>query len=580
MLSELYIRDFAIIDELRLQFSFGFNVLTGETGAGKSIILDSLGLILGERADTSMVRAGCDRALVEATFELTPALQQLLSPLLAEQGLEPEEGAEDVLLLAREIRSNGRSLCRLNGATITLGIMREVGDHLVDIHGQGEHLSLLRPRAHRPLLDAFAGLQEEVLALSHEVGTLRAVQRELAALRRDADRVAQRIDYLTFQVTEIEAANLSPDEEDGLREERARLANMEQLMRGASEAIVLLDGREDESPALTDLLGQLEQVASDLAGLDAGMSDWLEQLQNLVYAMTDLARDIRRYREALEYDPDRLAFLEERLELIHRFRRKYSRDVIDILTYADEARRELADISHSDEKIRRLARRETEALALIGELAVALSAKRQAAADRLAAEIVAELADLRMPEVRFAVDFQRAQDEAGVPVGEERLAFDESGIDRIEFLISANPGEPLRPLARVASGGETARIMLALKTALARGDNTPTLIFDEIDQGIGGRVGDIVGRKLWGLARLGSHQVIVVTHLPQLAGYADVHFQVAKEVKEGRTRTLVHNLDGPGRVEELAAMLGTVGPNAARGAEAILRQASAVKHAA
>ncbi|MCA9939082.1 MAG: DNA repair protein RecN [Anaerolineales bacterium] len=576
MLSELYIRDFAIIDELRMQFDFGFNVLTGETGAGKSIILDSLSLILGGRADSSMVRAECDRAIIEAAFELTPRAQDALRPLLGEQGLEAEE-EEDVLLLARELRANGRSICRVNGRTVTVSTLKEVGELLVDIHGQGEHLSLLQPRSHLPLLDSYGRLDEEREAVARQVGQLRTVQRELDGLRQSARNAAQRIDFLTFQVQEIDAAKLEVGEEEQLREERTRVANTEQLMKQAATAVFLLDGVDDETPSVSDLLGQVERAVSDLVELDPPQAAWLEQLQGVVFQFEELSRELRHYQDSLEFEPERLAYLEERLELINRLKRKYGTDVAGILATRDRLSSELENISHSEERTHELSREENRLLKQIGQIAAILSQKRQVAANELAGAIEKELEALRMPGARFAVDFQRQPDTTGAFVGEERLAFDQSGIDQCEFLISANPGEPLRPMARVASGGETARLMLALKTALAQVDATPTLIFDEIDQGIGGRVGDTVGQKLWRLAHAGGHQVIVVTHLPQLAGYGDAHFQVGKRVEAGRTHTVVRSLDVNGRVAELAAMLGTGEGDAQNGAQSILRQVAEVK---
>lgn len=580
MLSELYIRDFAIIDSLRIQFNFGFNVLTGETGAGKSIILDSLSLILGGRADTSMVRAGCEKSIVEATFELTPRALAVLGPLLAAQGLEAEDDGDDVLLLARELRANGRSVCRVNGRTVNLSTLKEIGDYLVDIHGQGEHLSLLQPRSHLPLLDSYGRLDAGRQALAQQVTQLRAVQRELAQLRQNARHAAQRMDYLAFQLQEIDAAQLQAGEEELLRQERARVANTEQLMRQAATAVFLLEGAEDDTPSVSDLLGQAERAVAELTELDPAQAAWLEQLQGLVFQFEELSRDLRRYQESLEFEPDRLEYLEERLELINRLKRKYGPDIPAILAAREKAAVELDTVTHSDERMQQLVQEETRYLRQIGQMAAALSQKRQSAAQALAAAVETELAVLRMPGALFAVDFQRRPDPDGAYVGEERLAFDQSGIDQVEFLISANPGEPPRPMARVASGGETARLMLALKTALAQVDATPTLIFDEIDQGIGGRVGDTVGQKLWRLSHVGEHQVIVVTHLPQLAGYGDAHFQVGKRVDGGRTHTVVQPLDMTGRVSELAAMLGTGEGDAQNGAQSILRQVSAVKQAA
>lgn len=480
-------------------------------------------------------------------------------------------------MLARELRANGRSICRVNGRTVTVSTLKEVGELLVDIHGQGEHLSLLQPRSHLPLLDSYGRLDEEREAVARQVGQLRTVQRELDGLRQSARNAAQRIDFLTFQVQEIDAAKLEVGEEEQLREERTRVANTEQLMKQAATAVFLLDGVDDETPSVSDLLGQVERAVSDLVELDPPQAAWLEQLQGVVFQFEELSRELRHYQDSLEFEPERLAYLEERLELINRLKRKYGTDVAGILATRDRLSSELENISHSEERTHELSREENRLLKQIGQIAAILSQKRQVAANELAGAIEKELEALRMPGARFAVDFQRQPDTTGAFVGEERLAFDQSGIDQCEFLISANPGEPLRPMARVASGGETARLMLALKTALAQVDATPTLIFDEIDQGIGGRVGDTVGQKLWRLAHAGGHQVIVVTHLPQLAGYGDAHFQVGKRVEAGRTHTVVRSLDVNGRVAELAAMLGTGEGDAQNGAQSILRQVAEVK---
>ena len=575
MLAELYIRNFAIIDELRIQFLDGFNVLTGETGAGKSIILDAMALVLGERADTTVIRSGCEEAYVEASFRLTPAMQAVLRPMIEAEGLEPEQ--DDMLLLARELRLNGRNICRINGRAVNLTLLREMGESLVDIHGQGEHLSLLNPRSHLPLLDSYAGLVKERAELGTVVSELRRVQRELQSLRRDARLIAQQIDLLEFQVEDIDSANLTVGEEEELREERTRLANMEQITEHSAAALVLLSGVDDDSLSVSDLLGQVERALMHLAKADPSQTAFLERVQGLSYQLNDAARELQDYQDQLEFNADRLDFVEERLELINRLKRKYGDDIPAILARRDQAAAELDKITHSEERIEELAAEEDRLLHQIGRMGEALSEKRQKAADKLGAAIEKELMDLKMEAAQFRVGFGRREAENGAYVGETRVAFDESGIDLAEFMVSANPGEALKPMARVASGGETSRLMLALKTALAQVDATPTLIFDEIDQGIGGRIGDVVGRKLWGLTNPTAHQVIVVTHLPQLAGYGDSHFNVSKQVVNGRTTTAVTGLDTHGRVQELAALLGTEGIHARRGAESILRQAAKVK---
>jgi DNA repair protein RecN (Recombination protein N) len=575
MLAELLIRNFAIIDELRVEFHKGLNVLTGETGAGKSIILDAMALVLGDRADVTMVRSGCEEAHVEAVFQPSPEFQVKLEPLLHSEGLEGDDPG--LLILARELRTNGRNICRLNGRAVNLSLLREVGEALVDIHGQGEHLSLLKPRSHLPLLDAYAGLEEERRTFSRRVADLRRVRRELSELQKNERELAQRVDLLRYQIEEIEAAKPSEDEEAELRDERTRLANVEHLMEYAAVALSALNGVVEETPSAVDLLGMAEKAVGQLSRLDPAQGSLLERLQGLSFQLTEIVGELTDYQEMLEFNPKRLEYVEERIELINSLKRKYGDNIPAILAYRDAARKELASIEHSGERIQQLTVEENQLLHDIGREAWLLSQKRQEAAAELADQVEEELSDLHMDGARFQVHVEHRADDRGVYADDQRLAFDETGIDDIEFLISANPGEALKPLAKVASGGETSRLMLALKTALARVDATPTLIFDEIDQGIGGRVGDVVGRKLWGLTTSASHQVIVVTHLPQLAGYADGHYHVSKQEADGRTTTRIANLDDPGRVTELAAMIGTEGVYATGSAESILAQVAAVK---
>jgi DNA repair protein RecN (Recombination protein N) len=580
MLSELFIRNFAIIEEVRLRLDPGFNVMTGETGAGKSIILDAVSLILGGRADSTVVRSGSEEAYVEATFALDPHLRDALRPLLEAEGLD--EDGDEVVLLSREMRANGRNICRVNGRTVSLSILRQIADPLIDIHGQGDHLSLLRPRAHLPLLDAYSGLDAEREALAVEVQRLHGVQRELSDLRRSQRDLVQRMEMLQFKAQELAEAALQPDEEEMLRIERVRLANAEQLGRFANEAIALLTSADDDRPAVLDLLGRVEHAIAQLVKLDETREATLSDLQGLSFQLNELTAGIQEYLESLEYDPRRLNAVEGRLELIGSLKRKYSEsDIAGLLAAGERAENELKTLENSEVRTAELEAEQERYLRRIGELASALSRKRHEAAGQLSAAVVAHLSDLKMEGARFAVDFQTQTADTGCYApghGEQRMAFDQTGIDQVEFLISANPGEPLKPMAKVASGGETARLMLALKAALAQVDRAPTLIFDEIDQGIGGRVGDIVGRKLWGLAKEANHQVVVVTHLPQLAGYGDTHFHVSKAVAGGRTTTHVANLDKAGRVRELAAMLGTRDETARSGAESILRHVDEAKN--
>jgi len=580
MLAELYIRNFAIIDELRMKLDPGFNVLTGETGTGKSIILDAVALVLGDRADTTMIRAGCSEAYVEATFLISPATREIIAPLLEAEQLQDEQ--DDLLIIARDLRSNGRSLSRVNGRTVNLSLLRQMTEPLIDIHGQGDHLSLLKPRSHLPLLDTYARLNEARAKLAGEVDALRKVQRELNRLRQDERVLAQRLDMLRFQVQEIEASKLRVGEEEELREERVRLANAEHLMQYASEVVKVAGGLDDVDPdTIVDRLGLLERNIAHLARYDATQTARLEEVQGLVFQFSELAAHFRDYLDALEFNPGRLEFVEERLEMIGRLKRKYGDDIPAILAWREQAVAEIGQIGDSEERAGELELATERYLRKIGEIASSLSAERKKAALRLASAVEKQLSELRMSGTAFSVHFDSQPSPDGAYVdfggGTQRFAFDDTGIDIVEFLISANPGEPLKPLAKTASGGETSRLMLALKTVLAEADAAPTLIFDEIDQGIGGRVGDIAGRKLWSLAITSHHQVIVVTHLPQIAGYGDSHFHVSKRLEGGRTVTAVLELDQPGRVNELAAMLGSLGDHATGGAESILSQVDGVK---
>ena len=577
MLTELTITDFAIIDELHLPFTSGLNVLTGETGAGKSIIIDAVSLLLGGRADTTFIRAGADRAQVEGIFRLDDALQAHINPILDREGLESD--TPDTLILGREIRATGRNYCRANGRTVSLSLLEEIGQPLVDIHGQSQHLSLLRVRAHQRFLDRFGGLDFQRRSLAQEVRKLQAVRKELASLLRDEQELARRVDQLTYQVQEIEAARLEPAEEEDLNAERNRLANAEQLSQLAGEAYTALyEGAEEQLPA-ADLLGQTVRALNQLSKIDPSLGEQETLAESLAIQVSELARTLHDYQESVEFSPARLAQVEERLSLIYSLKRKYGNSIQEILAFGERAQSELDSITHSEERIEELRDQEEQLRHTIGHLAAELSHTRREAGERLAAEVEAQLGDLSMEGARFAVDLTWTEDPDGVYVGEQTLTCDERGIDHIEFLIAPNVGEGLKPLVKVASGGETSRLMLALKTVLSTADETSTLIFDEIDQGIGGRVGGIVGRKLWGLTQADGlqHQVLCVTHLPQIAGYADSHFHVEKHVSQQRTTTRVRILEQDDRVEELAVMLGKPSDGTRRSAQEILEEATAFR---
>jgi DNA repair protein RecN (Recombination protein N) len=580
VLSELTIRDFAIIDHLQLRFGAGFNVLTGETGAGKSIIVDAVSLLLGGRGDTTFVRSKAERAHIEGVFQLDEEIQGVVNPLLAQDGLEGDDPA--ILILAREIRREGRNVCRVNGRAVTLAVLEGIGQRLVDIHGQTEHLSLMRVREHVDLLDRYAGLWPSRDHLAAQVQELRAVRRELAALRRDERELARRVDLLQYQVNEIEAARLEPGEEEDLLQERTRLANAEQLRGLSDEAYRALYEAGEEQASAVDLLQMAARALVGLSRLDGSTGPLAETAEALSYQVEDLAGSLRDYHDQVEFNPRRLDQVEDRLLLLHNLGRKYGEGIEDILAFAERARCELETIEHSAERIDELEAAEDRLRHEIGRLGAELSARRREWGERLSAGIEAELEELSMARARFGVDIAWRDDPQGACVDGRQVAFDLTGLDRVEFLVAPNVGEPLKPLVRIASGGETSRLMLALKTALAQADRTPTLIFDEIDAGIGGRVGSVVGRKLWGLtAPLGDgvrrHQVLCVTHLPQLAIYGDLHFQVSKGIIGDRTVTGVQPLEGKAREHEIAGMLGAITDRTEASAREMLAASQAEK---
>ena len=561
MLSELTVHNLAIIDKLNLRFGSGFSVLTGETGAGKSIIIDAVSLLLGGRGEAEVVRSGADRAAVEGTFLLDAEIQSMVGPLLAEDELEGDEPG--TLLLGREVRREGRNVCRVNGRSVPLKTLEKIGQCLVDIHGQTEHLSLMRVREHVDLLDRYGGLwplRDQVAGL---VRDLRSVRCELAGLRRDEREMARRVDLLNYQVGEIQAARLHVDEEQGLAQERTRLANAEQLTALAGEAYHALYESDEDQASAVDLLQGAARALGGLVRLDPSTEALCKAAETLGYQVQDLAESVRSFRDRIEFNPERLNQVEERLGLIRSLQRKYGETIADVLAFAERAGRELGTIEHSGERIAELEADEERLLHDLGRLGADLSARRREAGELLAAGIEAELNELSMARARFGVDVAWSDQADGAYVEGRRVAFDSAGLDRVEFLVSPNVGEPLKPLVRIASGGETSRLMLALKTVLAQADRTPTLIFDEIDAGIGGRVGAVVGHKLWGLTvgdggKARRHQVLCVTHLPQLASYGDQHLMVRKGIVGDRTVTAVQELHDGEREQELAGMLGAL----------------------
>jgi DNA repair protein RecN (Recombination protein N) len=556
MLQELAITDFAIIDNLVVPFDSGFCVLTGETGAGKSIIIDAVDAVLGGRISGEMVRTGARTARMEAIFTVdTPEIAEAVGHAL--EGFDLLDQDDASLILAREISAAGRSTARVNGRAVPVSVLAAVGELLVDIHGQGEHLSLFKVAGHVDLLDRFAGTLEQRRVVAALVHRLRAIEAEEARLRSSRHDAERRIGTLRFQIEEIEAAHLVEGEEAALEAERVVLANADRLATlGASAQALLSEGERGDDSA-TDLLTQAVQILGDLARVDVGQASLVETLQGALIAIDEVAHDLAHYRASIEADPGRLASLEERAVLLQALRRKYgAATVADLIAFSRASSAERDELLNAEDRLEELSAETERVRVEIGREAAALSGARAQAAQNLARRMEDQLNDLNMQRARFEVALERRADPGGVPVpgDETRVACDETGVDRVEFLVSPNPGEDLKPLARIASGGEASRLMLALKTILSNADRTPTLIFDEVDTGVGGRSAQVVGEKLRDLAR--AHQVLCITHLPQVAALGDEHLRVEKQIVDGRTRTVVSSLRGPERVREIAAMLG------------------------
>lgn len=564
MLRELHIQNFAIITELNLKFDSGLVVLTGETGAGKSIILDSLSAVLGARVDSGSVRSGSKLAYIEALFELDENTLQSIKPLLEAESLL-DEG--NYLTLSREIRAEGRSIARVNGRSVNLAIQSEIGAALVDVHGQSEHLSLLKVKSHRDLLDRFAGnfnLLHSYQDLYQQWSQLENQLKKLVQLQANAD---EREDYLRYQIEQIEAAKLKPDEEITLLQERNRLSNAETLSRHAQNALEILDESAPDSDSITDLLGNVSRDLASLARIDSQMQQLADQAEVALSNLTDIAYELRQYNEKIEFNSARLDQIELRIDLINSLKKKHGGSLESVLSFYKDGQAELDKIEGVEEEIEEVKQSVDQIKEALAESALKLSESRQAAALEMAKEMEGQLALLEMKKARLKVQINQEKDPQGLPIS-NGLAFDQYGIDKVELLIETNPGEGFKPLAKIASGGETSRLMLALKEVLAEADQIPTLVFDEIDSGIGGRVGMTVGSMLWNLAR--HHQVMCVTHLPQLAAFGDQHLTVSKFSDNERTTTKVQEVEGEERLKELAEMLGSGGSQALQTAQELL----------
>jgi len=606
MLLELTIKDFAIIDTLKLRLNRQFNVFTGETGAGKSIIIDAVNALLGGKIGAEFVRAGSERASVEGVFSLealpTPdanwqlydaALEAVnngattlysifehtenpgngtsrnndtnsadarkaLAALLHEYDISVED---EQVILSRDIFRSGRTVARINGRAFSQQVLQQVASWLIDIHGQSEHISLLRTEQHINFLDRYAETLPRREELSKKVTEWREAHKKLHSLQQNIREQERRAEFLRYEIKEIEKAKLHVGEEDELHNERKVLSNAERLRELCMLIYGSIKGTDtsDEFKSALDQLHTAQRSVNELVRLDKTMAECEDTLTEAIYQLEDVASTISSYEADIEDDPNRLADIEERLDLITRLKRKYGTTIEEVLQRAINGRAELDTIVNRDEMIAKLQQQDGQFRRSIGAIAEKLSERRRKAANHLATAMEEQLNDLNMPRARFQIEITQLPDDQGVPVSideqpEQLYSCDLSGVDRVQFLIAPNPGEPFKPLTKIASGGETSGLMLALKTILAHADATPTLIFDEIDTGISGRSGQVVGEKLWQLTS--NHQVICVTHLPQIAAFADTHYNVNKQIFDNRTITVVNELRPEQRIREIAHIMG------------------------
>lgn len=531
MLSLLHIDNIAVIESADISFDKGFNVLTGETGAGKSIVIDAISAILGERAYRDMIRTGAAKASVRAVFTDVPELAWF-----SENGVPYDSET----VVQRDIFLDGKNACRVNGCLVTVSILRKLGIQLINIHGQHDTASLFDEDNHLTMLDAFGDNQQLQADYQEKYASVSSLRREIERMTMDEGEKLRRMETLRYQIAEIEKAELEPGEDEALEERRKILQNSEKLSDGLNDAAECLYGGEDSDGA-AGLLAQAEYALSRLVRFSDSFSSLHDRVNDLKYQVQDIAEEVRDARDELSYSADELEQIESRLDVIHKLRRKYGATCGDILEYLEKSKKELDDIEFADDHLERLKGKLKKAEKQAWDAALVLRKNRQETAQKLSERILTELAQLDMPRVQFQCQFQ-----------EQELG--STGADAVAFYMSANAGEALKPLSKVASGGELARIMLAMKNVLAEKDQVETLIFDEVDTGVSGRAAQKVAEKLRSVAA--HKQVLCVTHLPQLAALADTHLLIAKSERDGRTYTTVTPLDLEGRKRELARIIG------------------------
>lgn len=551
MLELLHIENIAIIEAADIEFAPGFNALTGETGAGKSIVIDSLSAVLGQRTSRELIRTGAEKAFVSAAFSGT-------APELTEElGIQPE--ADGTLLLQREIQTDGKNVCRVNGRPVTVGQLRALGARLLNIHGQHDGQQLLDEEQHIVYLDSFGRVESLAITYAEKYKNFTDIRRQIGALQMDEAEKARRVDTLQYQIEELRRAKLTPGEEEELTARRGMLRNAEKFLGAVAGADYALNGDDSGGGALS-ALRQAQDALSGVRNLDDAFGQLYERLGEAYSEVYDIAATVEDKRGELDVSPGELDRVESRMDLLYRLKKKYGATVEDMLDYQARCEAELAQIEDAGDTLARLEQALSKAEKEARQAAQALSDARKAAADRLTAQILTELQQLDMGKIRFAVDF-----------AEKTL--DRDGMDTVRFLMSANVGEELRPIHKIASGGELARIMLAMKNVLSEQDHVGTMVFDEVDTGVSGRAAQKVAEKMARISR--RKQVLCVTHLPQLAAMADTHFSVEKGERGGRTYTEVRRLDREQRRRELARLTGGshVSQTMLDGAEELLVQA-------
>jgi DNA repair protein RecN (Recombination protein N) len=546
MLKNLRIRNYALVEDLEVEFHPGLNVLTGATGAGKSIIVGAVNLVLGERASSDVVRTGFDNAIIEASFELES--DQIFKNLLTPLGINCPD---NVLIIRREISGKGVSRCFLNDRQMTLGSLKSIGDRLADLHGQHEHQSLLNVGRHIEYLDDYGDLNDLLASASQNFYRLKEKQKELEELEKSKKQDQERKALYDFQIKEIEKADLSLGEEEKLIQDKKILENIEELYQLSSS---IYQNLHEGEGSIQERLAISSKEIKKGKELDSRLKEPAESLDSCLIQLQELSRFLEGYKDSLEFDPEKLEMIRERLNLINTLKKKYGNTIDEILTYAQKIKEDLNKIENKDQIINGLKEEIKRLSGAFKKDCLLLSQKRKTKAIVLAKKIQTTLSGLGMNKTKFNVKITSQEDENGLlEIDGKRYFADEKGMDQVEFFVSPNPGEELKPLAKIASGGEISRIMLALKSILAKADQVSTMIFDEIDVGIGGEVASAVGKSLKNLAS--SHQVIVITHLQQIASQADHHFKVFKESSKGRTVTQIKKLKEEERVKEIARMI-------------------------